>query len=153
MDVCLFKNKVFYDFRKITEKIGKIFSPIGEKYGFTMLQLMILFELFHHNCHTVGSLASNICMAEGNLSVMCKKLEQRGFVRRVRNRDDERVVQVMLSDMGEKTILEIELYLNQRFEEELSLLDESSHEEIIKGLDKLNILLAIMCEGENNKFI
>lgn len=141
MEVSEFKNMVWEYTRKIAEGMNCIFSPVGCKYGLTMMQIRILLELCHCGPHTVGSLADKTCIAGTNISAMCKKLEAQGLVERVRNKEDERVVRVALTRAGQDTILEIDRLCNDKIAEHLVNETEETFEDIISGLQKLNDLL------------
>lgn len=141
MEVADFKNLVWDYTRKIAESMNCIFSPVGEKYGLTMMQLRILLELCQCGSHTVGSLADRTCIAGTNISAMCKKLEAEGLLERVRNRQDERVVLVALTRLGEDTVLEIDRLCNEKISQHLSNETEETFEDIVSGLQKLNDLL------------
>lgn len=140
MDAVVFKNIVFDYTRKINENINSVFSPAIENYGLTMMQTRILMELYNCETHTIGSLAESICSAGANISAMCKKLEGQGYIERTRNRKDERVVFVVLTEQGKETVLKIENLFSERISECLED-KQKTLEDIILGLQKLNELL------------
>jgi MarR family transcriptional regulator, organic hydroperoxide resistance regulator len=121
-----------------------VFSPVGECYGLTMMQTRILMELHQYDSHTIGSLADSVCVAGANISAMCKRLENQGLLERVRNREDERVVRVVLTKQGKETVLEIDTSFNDKISRHLVNETEETFEGIILGLQKLNELLQKM---------
>lgn len=141
MEVSEFRNMVWEYTRKIAEGLNCLFSPVGCKYGLTMMQLRILLELCQCGPHTIGSLADRTCIAGTNISALCKKLEAQGLVERVRNKEDERVVKVALTRTGQDIVLEIDRLCNDKFAEHLVNETEETFEDIISGLQKLNDLL------------
>lgn len=141
MEVAEFKNIVWDYTRKIEESMNSTISPISENHGLTKMQTRILMELHQYKSHTIGSLADSICAAGANISAMCKKLEGQGLVERVRNREDERVVRVVLTQQGNETILEIDKLFNEKISMHLINETEETFEDIILGLQKLNGLL------------
>lgn len=141
MEVAEFKNIVWDYTRKVAENMNCVFSPVSENYGLTMMQTRILMELHQYESHTVGSLADSTCIAGANISAMCKKLEGQGFLERVRNREDERVVLVVLTKLGEETVTEIDRLCNEKISQHLINETEETFEDIITGLQKLNELL------------
>jgi DNA-binding MarR family transcriptional regulator len=136
-----FKKVVWGYTRKIADNMDCIFSPVGDEYGLTMLQIRILMELHHYGSHTIGSLADSICVAGTNISAMCKKLEAQGLLKRVRSQEDERVVKVILTEPGKKTVQKIDEAFNDRILQGLSNEAEESFNDIIVGLQKLNDIL------------
>lgn len=141
MEASEFKNVIFDYTRKINESLNSAFNPVIENRGLTMMQTRILMELYRSESHTIGSLADSICAAGANISAMCKKLEGQGFIERIRNRKDERVVRVVLTRLGKETVWEINGLFNEIISEYLKDEPEETFEEIILGLKKLNEML------------
>jgi DNA-binding MarR family transcriptional regulator len=141
METTEFKNIIMDYTRKIAESMNCIFSPVCEIHGLTRMQARILMELNQCGSHTIGSLAGSICAAGTNISSMCKKLEGQGLVERVRNREDERVVRVVLTRLGKETVLEIDRLFSYRVSQHLINEPEEDFDDIILGLKKLDELL------------
>ncbi|KUO75273.1 MAG: hypothetical protein APF77_22425 [Clostridia bacterium BRH_c25] len=141
MEVTEFKNIVWDYTRKIAESMNCIFSPVSDNHGLTMMQTRILMELHQNGTHTIGSLADSTCVAGANVSAMCKKLEGQGLLERARNREDERVVRVVLTKLGKETVTEIDRLCNDKIKQHLINEKEETFEDIILGLQKLNELL------------
>lgn len=141
MDVSDFKSFMWDYTRKISESMNNAFCPICEKNGLTMMQVRILVELYRFRSHTVGSLADSISVAGANISPMCKKLECMGFLERIRNQEDERVVKVALTQMGKEVVFEIDTSLNEKILHQIEGESEETFDDIVLGLQKLNDLL------------
>lgn len=139
MNISDFKYAILEYTRKINENTIKAFNPFFEKHGLTMLQGRILMALYHFGSHSIGNLADNINIAGANISVMCKRLEKMGYLSRVRDREDERVVKVALTEKGNEIILEIDERLNKVISREFN--EVEFYTEIIKGMKKLNNIL------------
>ena len=75
MEIVEFKNTTWDILRSISDNMDKLFRPVGERYGLTMMQVRILLEVGGRT-RTVGSLGKSISVAGGNISAMCKKLEK-----------------------------------------------------------------------------
>lgn len=151
MEVAEFKNIILGYSRKIEESMNCIFSPAIEKHGLTRMQARILMELEQCGSHTIGSLGDSVCVAGANISAMCKKLEGQGLVERVRNRDDERVVQVVLTNLGKETVLEIDRLFNDKIAQCIITDAEETYKDIIVGLQKLNELMQQICSNEKQR--
>jgi DNA-binding MarR family transcriptional regulator len=72
---------------------------------------------------------------------MCKKLEGKGLIVRVRDEGDERVIKVALSEKGKTVVEEINQELIEKISNSIQGETEQSLHEIINGLKKLNTLL------------
>ena len=143
MEIVEFKNTTWDILRSISDNMDKLFRPVGERYGLTMMQVRILLEVGGRT-RTVGSLGKSISVAGGNISAMCKKLEKEGFVLRSRDRADERIVNVSLSEKVKETILKIEKDLQRLYAENLAQVDQEDLRNMIMGLEQFNQLVQKM---------
>lgn len=141
MNVCEFKNIMWEYTRKISENMDNTFCPICTDYGLTMMQVRILTDIYKNGSHTIGSLADSTGVAGANISAMCKKLEGKGLIERIRDQYDERVVKVALTQNGKEIIVKIDTALNEKFSDTIAGESEETLNEIVIGLEKLNSLL------------
>ena len=137
----VFKNIVWDYTRRIADKMNNIFNPMVEKYGLTLLQVRILFTLQQHPYESIGGLAHRIHVAGTNLSPICKKLEKEGLIQRLRDREDERVINLVLTEAGAKIVEEIDAAFDDKMEAILPDVTEQTLQHIIEGLKELNSLL------------
>jgi MarR family transcriptional regulator, organic hydroperoxide resistance regulator len=144
MDVIDFKNILWNYTRKINERTNNLIITLCEHHGLTTLQGRILIEIQQHGSHTIGSLAIRLHIAGTNISTMCKKLERKGFIERVRDEKDERVVKVALSQKGIRVVEDINQELIEKITQSVQGETDQSLREIINGLKKLNELLEKM---------
>ncbi|NYE07171.1 DNA-binding MarR family transcriptional regulator [Bacillus niacini] len=144
MDVINFKNILWSYTRQINERTSNLISTLCDHHGITTLQGRILLEIEQHGSHTIGTLATRLHIAGTNISTMCKKLEGKGLLARVRDEGDERVVKVALSDKGKSVVEEINSELIQKISKAIQGETDQSLHEIINGLKKLNKLLENM---------
>lgn len=144
MDVIDFKNILWSYTRQINERTNNLIITLCEHNGITTLQGRILLEIDRHGSHTIGTLASRLHIAGTNISTMCKKLEGKGLIVRVRDEFDERVVKVALSEKGKSVVEEINQELIEKISNSIQGETDQSLNEIIIGLKKLNELLEKM---------
>ena len=141
MDPVEFKKVFWYYSRNISEQMNVAITPICEKFGLTMLQTRILIELSENETYTIGSLANKIHMAGTNISTMCKKLDQKGYLMRVRDNHDERIVTVELTEAGTKVVEQINSAMLEGIYHYIETEGTQSLQEIIEGMQKLSKLL------------
>lgn len=145
-------TKMFWDYsKKINDHIHSAFHPLIEKYELTLLQARILVELHNHEDHTIGSLANRINMAGTNISTMCKKLEGRGYVKRVRDSKDERIVNVVLTKEGCEIVEAFERELNRRISLYTQHESRQKLDDIIVGVKELERLLQHLGNQQETK--
>ncbi|MCV7135623.1 MarR family transcriptional regulator [Mycobacterium hodleri] len=80
------------------------YRPVLAEMNLTYPQYLVLLVLWEaataEGRVTVGQLGERLQLDSGTLSPLLKRLEANGFVRRERSRDDERLVEVTLTESG-----------------------------------------------------
>jgi len=150
MEISDFKKIIFDCSKRINESMNIAFHFLGEKYGITVIQLRILMEINRNGSHTIGTLADAVNMAGANISTMCKKLEKQGVVKRIRDKSDERVVRIELTDLGENLIQEIDHYVEEKISRALSDESDKTFQIITAGMEQINSLLQKMGRDEKH---
>jgi DNA-binding MarR family transcriptional regulator len=141
METDEFKKIIMGYTKKIAYSSDQAFNSVGARYGITTMQIRLLMEIHSSGRHTVGSLAGGTCIACANISSMCKRLEQQGFLQKKRDSTDERVVLIELTEKGERAIIDIDRYINERIALFTAHENAEIFETIINGMEKLNLLL------------
>ncbi len=135
-------RKELWDMIRFTNiNLETAFKPFIEIYGLTMMQSRILVAVKECEQATVGTVSKIIDVKSGNGSNMCKKLEQEGFVKRIRSLEDERVVKLVLTEKGEKTLEKINEDILNKYGPVLDNKTDEEFEQMIKGIKLLNQLL------------
>lgn len=76
------------------------YKPVLEPLGLTYPQYLILIVLWEQDGPSVKKLSQLLRLDPGTLTPVLKRLEASGFVRRVRDPKDERLVRIYLSEKG-----------------------------------------------------
>ena len=148
MEVIEFKNVVWDMTRRISECMDGMFRPISEQYGLTHMQMRILMELWSaEDSPTIGQLGRTLGMTSGNMSSMCKRLEQEGFLLRVRDLQDERMVKIALSEKGKDTVRAIDRLVEEKYASCLERLGRERMEQVAENLREIDALLRDMLEN------
>ena len=123
--------------RDITDRMNGVFHPIIDRYGLTIMQMRVLFEIRREDGCTVSGLSRRVCAAGTNVSALCKRLEREGLLERSRDPRDERVVHITLTGEGRRTVDEVDALVTRAF----PLLNEEDAEVILDGMQRLSLLL------------
>ncbi|MDF2616758.1 MAG: MarR family transcriptional regulator [Sedimentibacter sp.] len=135
-------KKELWDMIRFTNiNLDTAFKPFVEIYGLTMMQSRILVAVKECEQATVGTVSKIIDVKSGNGSNMCKKLEQEGFIKRIRSIDDERVVKLILTEKGEETLEKVNNDILKKYGPVLDDRKDEEFEQMIKGIKLLNQLL------------
>ena len=97
-------------FIKLTRSVDSLASRLsqrGTQGDLTESQFGVLETLYHLGSMCQSELASKILKSSGNLTMVIDNLEKHGLVRRVRDLEDRRKVQVSLTDEGRQLIGQI----------------------------------------------
>lgn len=137
-----FNNTIFSMIREISHKIDLLLQDTANSLDLTPLQLKIIIALYSANEDvSIGNLGKAIGVTGGNISNICKKLEKKGFVDRIRSEEDERVVNVRLTDTGIAASKELGEYFYKIREEFPDDAVDVNLETIVEELRELDILL------------
>ena len=78
--------------------INRTYKPMLDALGITYPQYLVLSALWEADGQTIGAIADRLSLEPSTITPLVKRLEQAGFVGRLRNPADERQVQVRLTD-------------------------------------------------------
>ena len=80
--------------------ITRVYKPILDRLGITYPQYLVLHALWEQDGRTVGAIGERLALESSTITPLVKRLEAAGLVTRRRNPEDERQVQVFLTDKG-----------------------------------------------------
>lgn len=80
--------------------LNRIYKPLLEALGLTYPQYLVMTVLWDTDGRTVGQLGERLFLDSSTLTPLLKRLEQAGQVQRERDKGDERVMRVRLTEAG-----------------------------------------------------
>lgn len=78
----------------------RAYRPLLAELGLTYPQFLIMTALWEADAQTMKALGERLRLDSGTLTPLLKRLEAAGLLRRSRNRQDERVVDITLTPEG-----------------------------------------------------
>ena len=96
------------EFMKLRTSVDRILSPAAALFGLTPVQSVMLHLISRTEGATVGSIFRELDLNQGNVSSVCKKLENEGFITRRRSPEDERCFYITLTEKGTAALRGIE---------------------------------------------
>ena len=93
-------NQLCFPLYAAARHVTGLYTPVLKPLGLTYTQYIVFLVLWEKDGLTVGEIGERLLLDNGTLSPLLKKLEQAGYVRRERSRDDERVVVITLTEAG-----------------------------------------------------
>lgn len=118
-------------FIKLTRSVESLTSRLSQRGTLgelTESQFGVLETLYHLGSMCQNQIAAKILKSSGNLTMVIDNLEKHGLVRRVRDLEDRRKVQVSLTDEGRQLIAEVFPEQAAAITEEMSALTPQEQE-------------------------
>jgi DNA-binding MarR family transcriptional regulator len=82
--------------------ITNAYRPLLDGLNLTYPQYVVMLALWEKDDITVGSLGQRLFLDFGTLTPLLKRLESRGLISRLRDREDERQVKIRLTEAGRR---------------------------------------------------
>jgi DNA-binding MarR family transcriptional regulator len=86
--------------------VTRLYKPMLDRMGITYPQYLVLAALGEQDGLTVGSIAERLSLESSTVTPPLKRMEQAGLVVRRRSKEDERLVNVYLTDEGRTLLME-----------------------------------------------
>lgn len=131
-------SEIYTLIREVNAKIHNSVHELLAPSGITPAQAMLLMMIAENRTISLGNLADRAKMTYSNCSVICQRLERAEYITRIRDLQDQRVVNLTLTEKG----LEIKEILDRKLQGLGNLLlhetNEVEKEKIYEGLVLLN---------------
>ncbi len=90
------------------KEVIKKYKPLLDEIGLTYTQYITMMVLWEHKQINVKALGEYLYLDSGTLTPLLKKLEAKGYIKRLRSQTDERNLLVSITPMGEALKTEAE---------------------------------------------
>ena len=93
-------NQLCFPLYAAARNVTGLYTPWLKPLGLTYTQYIVLLVLWEQDGISVTGIGEKLMLDNGTLSPLLKKMEQAGYVERRRSREDDRVVEITLTDAG-----------------------------------------------------
>lgn len=93
-------NQLCFALHSTSLLMTKAYKPLLQSIGLTYPQYLAMLVLWEGDGITVGDISTRLLTDPGSLTPLLKRLESEGLLQRQRSSQDERVVQLHLTDKG-----------------------------------------------------
>ena len=100
-DVLKLENQICFPLYACSKEIVRKYKPFLDEIDLTYTQYITMLVLWEHKEISVKDLGEYLYLDSGTLTPVLKKLEQKGYVSRARDTQDERVLNVTITEAGE----------------------------------------------------
>ncbi|WP_294317159.1 MarR family transcriptional regulator [uncultured Chryseobacterium sp.] len=94
------ENQLCFPLYVIAKEITGMYRPFLEELDMTYPQYLVMMVLWENDGLPVNHIGEKLYLDSGTLTPLLKRLETKGFIRRERKKEDERVVEVYITDSG-----------------------------------------------------
>lgn len=93
-------NQLCFPFYVIAKEITGMYRPFLEELDITYSQYLVMMVLWEYERLTVKQIGEKLYLDSGTLTPLLKRLEAKSYIVRHRKKEDERVVEVFLTEQG-----------------------------------------------------
>jgi DNA-binding MarR family transcriptional regulator len=101
-DPLALENQLCFAVVTAARNVVALYRPVLEPLGLTHPQYLVMLALWERSPRALGELARELAMEPATLSPLVKRLEAQGRVSRSRSADDERVLEIGLTEEGRR---------------------------------------------------
>ncbi|MCW4452538.1 MarR family transcriptional regulator [Kaistella sp. BT6-1-3] len=133
-------NQLCFPLYVIAKEITGLYRPLLEELDITYPQYLVMMVLWEHQRLTVNQIGEKLFLDSGTITPMLKRLEAKSYIVRQRKIEDERVVEISLTDEGER-LQDKACLIPEKMNDRLNLSETDVQElkhAISKILDKIN---------------
>lgn len=94
------ENQLCFSVYAVSRAITKLYRPILEKLDITYPQYLVMLVLWENETISLKDLGKKLYLDSGTLTPLLKRLESIGLVMRKRSLEDERLLNVSLTEKG-----------------------------------------------------
>lgn len=96
------ENQLCFPLYAASKEIVRQYKPFLDKLDMTYTQYITMMVMWEHKELTVKELGQYLYLDSGTLTPLLKTMEKKGWVERNRSKEDERVLNVSITESGEK---------------------------------------------------
>jgi len=93
-------EQLCFPFYAISREITRRYRPLLEPLGLTYPQYLVMLVVWEEEGQSLKAIGERLHLDSGTLTPLLKKLEAAELLRRVRKPEDERHIQIFLTDTG-----------------------------------------------------
>lgn len=95
-------NQLCFPFYVIAKEITGMYRPFLDELDITYSQYLVMMLLWEYERLTVNQIGAKLYLDSGTVTPLLKRLEAKEYIVRLRKKEDERMVEVFLTEKGNK---------------------------------------------------
>jgi DNA-binding MarR family transcriptional regulator len=93
-------NQLCFPLYAAARNVTGLYTPYLKELGLTYTQYIVFLVLWEKDGITVGEICEKLMLDNGTVSPLLKKMEQAGYITKMRSSEDDRVVLISLTKEG-----------------------------------------------------
>jgi len=134
-------NELLSSIRKIIRAVDLHSKVLFKKFGLTGPQLMILYKIGKSNELSVTQIARQISLSQATVTTILDRLEQQGFINRIRGQSDKRKVYIEASEKTQAILDSKPSLLQADFVDRFSRLEEWEQSLLLSSLQRIAAMM------------
>ena len=119
------KNQLCFPLYAVSNLITRRYKPLLDDLDLTYTQYIVMMVLWEERQVNEKYLCEALCLKSNTLTPLLKKLEDKGYIKKVRAKEDERNLVITLTDIGDN-LKERALCVPESIAKEFSLTAEEA---------------------------
>jgi len=119
------KNQLCFPLYAVSNLITRRYKPLLDDLDLTYTQYIVMMVLWEERQVNEKYLCEALCLKSNTLTPLLKKLEEKGYIKKVRAKEDERNLVITLTDIGDN-LKERALCVPESIAKEFSLTAEEA---------------------------
>lgn len=119
------KNQLCFPLYAVSNLITRRYKPLLDDLDLTYTQYIVMMVLWEERQVNEKYLCEALCLKSNTLTPLLKKLEDKGYIKKVRAKEDERNLVITLTDIGDN-LKERALCVPESIAKEFSLTPEEA---------------------------
>jgi len=96
------ENQICFPLYVIAKEITGLYRPFLDELDITYPQYLVMMVLWEYDGMTVSCIGEKLYLDSGTLTPLLKRLEAKGLITRKRKKEDERVVEICVTEAGKQ---------------------------------------------------
>jgi len=94
------ENQLCFPLYACAKEVVRRYRPLLDELGITYTQYITMMVLWEHRSMSVKDIGELLCLDSGTLTPLLKKLEEKGYIVRRRDDNDERILVASVTEEG-----------------------------------------------------
>jgi len=136
-------KQIIFSIRKLIQANELYTKELNKKYQVSSAQLNCILTLYEYGPLPPSKIANHIMVKSSTVTGVVDRLENKGFVERMRNSPDRRVITIQLTETGKKLAQNAPPPIQQKIIDSLRQTEKAKIDQIVHCLSMLTDMLDV----------